>query len=313
MPAEQRFSRRTFLQAATTATVAGALSQPIDASAADKRSMRIIDCHAHIYGEDEKNYPTIPKPYRPPKDKGTITHLKREMAAVGVNYVTAIQTSTFYRWDNRFTADSARKHKEFMVGVVTLDPDDPRSPAKLKRYVEKFHVRGMRSIPAKSGKLDDPGVEKLWTLAERLKIVINVLTNRDKLAEVKRLCKRHAKLRVVIDHCLNLKAGPTLKPTLKAMLSLAELPNVHAKLTFIPTGTAQSYPCRDMHATCREVIKAFTPSRCVWGSDFPCELWCPKITYAQHLRIFTHELGLEQKSLKEILGGTAHRLWFQRG
>ena len=274
--------------------------------------MRIIDCHAHIYGEDEQKYPTVPKPYRPPKNKGTISHLKQEMAAAGVQYVTAIQTSSFYRWDNRFTADSALEHKKFMVGVVTLDPDDSGSPAKLKQYVEKYNVQGMRSVPAKSGKIDDPGVDKLWAMAERSKIVINVLTNRDKLAEIKRLCKRHPKLRVVIDHCLNLKAGPTLKPTLKAMQSLAELPNTHAKLTFIPTGSQQQFPCKDMHDACQAVIKVFTPSRCVWGSDFPCELWCPKLTYTQHLRIFTHELELDEKTQLEILGGTAHRLWFQR-
>jgi predicted TIM-barrel fold metal-dependent hydrolase len=68
--------------------------------------MLIIDCHAHIYGDDEKKYPAIDKPYRPPNGTGTLEHLRREMKAAGVQYVTAIQTSTFYRWDNRFTADS---------------------------------------------------------------------------------------------------------------------------------------------------------------------------------------------------------------
>ena len=49
------------------------------------------------------------------------------MRANGVRYVTAIQTSTFYRWDNRFTIDSARRNKDTMVAVCTLDPDDPIS------------------------------------------------------------------------------------------------------------------------------------------------------------------------------------------
>ena len=56
----------------------------------------------------------------------------------------------------------------------------------------------------------------------------------------------------------------------------------------------------------------FGPQRCVWGSDFPCELWCPKITYAQHLQIFTEELGLDASTKQVILGETAHRLWFQK-
>lgn len=271
----------------------------------------IIDCHAHIYGEDERKYPTIEKPYRPPEGTGTVAHLKREMRSAGVRYVTAIQTSTYYRWDNRFTADSARLNSDFMVAVVTLDPDDPNSPALLERYVHESNVRGMRSIPAKSGKLDDPGVARLWATAERLGIVINALVGRDKRAQVEALARRHPRLRVVIDHCLNLAAGPGLEPTLEDMRALAALPNVHAKLTFIPTGSAEPYPCRDMHDACRQVVEAFGPKRCVWGSDFPCELWTPKTTYAMHLKIFTHELGFDAATKRAILGETAYGLWFE--
>ena len=65
-----------------------------------------------------------------------------------------------------------------------------------------------------------------------------------------------------------------------------------------------------MHDPCRSVIAAFGPERCVWGSNFPCELWNPKVTYAQHLAIFTRELGLETEEKRAILGETAKRLWF---
>jgi predicted TIM-barrel fold metal-dependent hydrolase len=292
-------------------TAAGLLTADTSYSTEDKSPMLVIDCHSHIYGEDEKKYPTIEEPYRPPEGKGTISHLQREMKAAGVRSATAIQTSTFYRWDNRFTADSARDNKEFLVGVVTLNPDEPESPELLERYVREYNVRGMRSIPAKSGKLDDPGVARLWATAERLGIVINALVNRDKRGEVETLAKKHPDLSVVIDHCLNLKAGPELEATLQDVLALASLPNVNAKLTFIPTGSAEPYPCRDMHKACRTIIDTFGPDRCVWGSDFPCELWCPKVTYSQHLQIFTDVLNLDEPTKKAVLGETAHRLWFK--
>jgi predicted TIM-barrel fold metal-dependent hydrolase len=274
--------------------------------------MLIIDCHAHIYGEDEKKYPTIDKPYRPPKGKGTLDHLRREMKASGVRHVTAIQTSTFYRWDNRFTADSSRANADWMVGVCTLDPDDPHSPGLLEEYVRDYNVRGMRSIPAASGRLDDPGVRKLWETAEKLGIVINVLVNRDKRDELSAMLARQPKLNVVLDHCLNIKIGKELDAIVADTVKLARHPNLHAKLTFIPTGSAEAYPCRDLHDACRAVIKAYGPDRCVWGSDFPCELWCPKVTYAQHLKLFTHELGLDQPAQEAILGKTAQRLWLAK-
>ena len=304
--------RRRFLKSATAGIAVAAAGS---AAAVDNDDdLVIIDCHAHIYGTDENRYPTVPEPYRPPKDTGTVAHLRREMGASGVKYVTAIQTSSYYRWDNRFTADSSRKHSQFMAGVVTLDPDNPQTPWVMAHLVERFNARGMRSIPAASGRLDDPGVDALWATAERLGIVINVLTGREKLAEIEALIGRHPKLRIVIDHCLNLRIGPELEPTLEAMQTLAKHENVHAKLTFIPTGTKQPFPCRDLHDACHTVIKAFGPDRCVWGSDFPCELWLKdsKVTYAQHLRIFTHELGLDRMARRDILGRTAFKLWFVR-
>jgi predicted TIM-barrel fold metal-dependent hydrolase len=173
-----------------------------------------------------------------------------------------------------------------------------------------LNVRGIRSIPAKNGRFDDPGVEGLWRAADRLGIVVNVLANPDQHGEITTLVRRHPKLRIVIDHCLNIKAGDTLESAVKAMRTLAAYPTLHAKLTFLPTGSAEKYPFRDLHEPCRDVIKAFGPDRCVWGSDFPCELWCPKVTYAEHLRLFTHELELDESSQRAILGETAKRLWF---
>ena len=301
-------NRREFLQAAALGAVATASHGLV--GAADDEPPLIIDCHAHIYGEDEQKYPTIENPYRPPEGTGTVAHLKREMDAAGVRYVTAIQTSTFYRFDNRFTADSSRDNREFGAVVCTLNPDDRASPAMLRKYAEDYNVRGMRSIPAASGKLDDPGVAALWSTAEELGIVINVLVNADKQVEIETLVDRHPKLNVVIDHCLNIKAVPTAAPTVKAMQALAELPTLHAKLSFIPTGTAEEYPFRDMHEPCHAVIEAFGPQRCVWGSDFPCELWCPNVSYADHLKLFTHELGLSDSAQRAILGETPKRLWF---
>ena len=120
----------------------------------------------------------------------------------------------------------------------------------------------------------------------------------------------HRELPVVLDHCLSLKAGPDFDATVSKVVELARHPNLHAKLTFMPTGSAEEYPFRDMHDACKLFIEAFGPERCVWGSDFPVELWCPKVTYEQHLRIFRDHLGLTPDELAAVLGGTAERLWF---
>lgn len=303
-------TRRRFMQTAGIATAALATSSQ-SILAADGKPELIIDCHAHLYGEDDKKYPPRESPNRPPAGRGTLAHLKSEMKANGVSHVTVVQPSSYYHWDNRFTADTSRNNADFIAGIVTLDPDNPYSPEMMRYYVSEFNVRGMRSVPAKSGKLDDPGVEKLWATAERLGIVINVLTKHDKYEEIKTLARRHPKLSIVLDHCLGLKLDENFEVTLDALIELAKFPNLHAKLTLIPLGTKQPYPCRDMYDSCKTLIDAFTPQRCVWGSHFPTVLFQPNVSYSQHLKIFTHELGLDEGSIKAILGETAYRLWFQ--
>ena len=66
-----------------------------------------------------------------------------------------------------------------------------------------------------------------------------------------------------------------------------------------------------MHDACKRFINAYGPDRCIWGSDFPLELWAPKVTYNDHLRIFQEDLGLNPEEQTAILGGTAECLWFK--
>ncbi|MFN3322364.1 MAG: amidohydrolase family protein [Bryobacteraceae bacterium] len=272
--------------------------------------MRIVDTHAHIYARDEERYPPIDKPLRPPGGKGTLGDLRVESSANRVEKCCLIQTSSFYRFDNRYTCDSARVSGDWAAGVCTLDPDDPHSPGLLMRYAREYGIKGMRSIPARGGRLDHPGVRALWKTAADQGLVINVLVNRDKTEEVDRLLAEFPGLQVVLDHCMNLKAGPEAEAILADVLRLSRRKNLHAKVTFVPTGSATGYPCTDMHGYAMKVIESYGAERCVWGSNFPCELWTPKVSYAEHLRIFREDLSLSDAQRAEILGGTAMRLWF---
>jgi predicted TIM-barrel fold metal-dependent hydrolase len=272
--------------------------------------MDIVDTHAHIYSPDENRYPPIDDPLRVPGGKGSIEDLRAESRDNGVAACCIIQTSTYYRFDNSYIADSAKAHPDWTAGVVTLSPDHPESPLMLARLVKEYGIKGMRSIPAQDGRLDHPGVRALWRTALDLGVVINVLTNRDKADQVDAMLADFPTLPVVLDHCLNLKVGPERDAILEAVLFLSRRPNLNAKVTFVPTGSATGYPCADMHDTAVKVIDAYGPERCVWGSDFPCELWTPKVSYAEHLKIFQHDLPLSQSAREQVLGGTARRLWF---
>jgi L-fuconolactonase len=307
--------------------------------------MPITDTHAHIYSPDETRYPMIDDPLRPPAGTGTIAHLRQEMGANGVERVVAIHTSTTYRWDNRFITDSARENAPWMVGVCTLNPNDPVSPDLLRRYVAECNVRGMRSVPGGDPlRLDHPGVDALWSTAEELGIVINALIRVELADQLETMLQRHPNLNVVLDHCMYPKAadglqGETLQrclalaqypnlnvvldhcmypkaadglqgETLQRCLALAQYPNLHAKLTWLVESSDEAYPFADTYPLLRAVIDAYGPERCVWGSDFPTELWTPKATYTQAIECFRDRLGLSDAEREAILSTTPGRLWF---
>ncbi|MCH8910161.1 MAG: amidohydrolase family protein [Chloroflexi bacterium] len=273
--------------------------------------MNIIDAHPHIYSGDRQKYPTIDDPWNP-GEPATAEDLKSKMDDAGVDRAVFIQTSTFYGHDNRYVMDSTRRHSEWATGVVTLSPDNPQHIEVLENAVSNYSVRGLRGTTDQNGKIGSSNVKRLWIKARDLGIVVNcmVMDDLDRVSEIEALANHLDNLRIVIDHCFMLNTFRKTEATLVALERLSKLPNIHAKLTSGTHGSARVYPHEDMHGPLKRVIEAFTPDRCVWGSNFPNALWSKGTSYAQNLSIFTEELGLSQPEQQAILGGTAERLWF---
>jgi predicted TIM-barrel fold metal-dependent hydrolase len=297
--------------------------------------MPIIDAHTHIYSPDEKRYPParelltegwtgkpMSQPLRPPGGNAAVEDLRRESQSAGVTAACIVQTSTFYRFDNRYICDSARSNSDWVAGICTLDPDDPYSPSVLAHDTNVYRLRGLRSIPGKDG-LDSEGVRALWKGSADLGIVVNVLISwtdskggwywgKEHLPGFHRMLEDFPGLPVVLDHCLNIQAGhPQTGDALAALQRLAKYQNVHAKMSWVAAGSRKPFPCSDTHPLCYKIIETFGPERCVWGSAYPSALWTPRLTYRDHLRIFTHELELTSETRAAVLGKTARKLWFR--
>ncbi len=275
----------------------------------------IVDTHAHIYSEDTARYPLCADPYLPPTGTGTLSHLRGEMERNGVDRVVMVHTFTAYRWDNRLVADVVRECREFATGVCALNPNDPGSPSTLERYHQECGIRGLRVFPVEGPdgvrSFELTGHVALWEKCAELGIVVCALINPPEIPALRRMLERFPGVPVVLDHCANLAAGDAPDSgNLRSVLALAGYPNLHAKLSFVVTGSDGGYPCEDTLPLARKVIEAFGPERCTWGSDFPCELWIPRATYAEHLRLFTQEIDLDPAGREAVLGGTARRLWF---
>lgn len=273
--------------------------------------MAIVDTHAHIYSEDTEIYPQIPEPYLPPPGRGTIEDLKSEVSANNIDRVVVVQTFTVYQHDNRLTIDTVRENQDWTTGVLNLDPFDDGS-VNLMEEALSIGVRGNR---VSAGWQTDgtvlPEHQRLWEAAQRLGVVLCALLNPPNCRSLANLLKAFPDVPVVLDHCANLSATDfPNSDNLKTVLELAQFENLYAKLSFVVTGSEDEFPCRDMFDGVRQITDAYTPARCIWGSDFPTSLWIPKVTYQQHLAIFQEHLGLSETERAAILGETAMNLWF---
>jgi predicted TIM-barrel fold metal-dependent hydrolase len=283
-------------------------------TASEDKMSQIIDTHAHIYDPNETRYPKIAGPLRPPEGTGDIGHLRKEMNTAGVARVVLVQTGTAYRWDNRLLADSARAHADWAVGVCTLDPAAPESMTELERLVAGFNVKGLRMEPARFDPptFDHPAARRLWAAAQRLKVVLCAHIRSSFTSELAALLADFPEVPVVLDHAAYPRAAEGVESvTVTQVTELARFPNLNLKLTFAVTGSDEEYPFRDMHPILWRLIEAFGPDRCMWGSDFPCELWLKgKATYQSHLSLFTEALGLSENEQRSIFWTTPMRIWF---
>ena len=90
-------------------------------------------------------------------------------------------------------------------------------------------------------------------------------------------------------------------------LSLSE--RVFAKLTLLPLASREPFPFLDVHWMVRELVDAFGPERCLFGTNFPQAQYSPHVSYEQVVSLFTDVIDLSPSEREWILGGTASGLW----
>ena len=276
--------------------------------------MRIVDTHAHLYHPDENKYPMIEQPSRPPEGTGTIEHLHRETQQAGVARALLVQTGSAYQWDNRLVAATAAANPDWTAAVCNLNPAAATSVDELKRLVENANVKGLRLEPTRgeSPLFYHPGSVRLWEAARELGVVICAHLNQGFLGQLAKMLEQFPDVPTVLDHCAYPQVDRGIEDELvKEVSALATYGQLRVKLTFGVTASKREFPFRDTHPLLHHFIEVFGPERCMWGSDFPCEHWLKKSTYAQHLDVFREELGLSKGVQEAILVQTPTQLWFE--
>ncbi len=271
----------------------------------------IIDAHTHIFTTDTGLYPLADPTagYRPDTD-GSAALLRRRMDAAGVDRALTI-TAGFYGWDNRYSLDQLEGNEDWLAVGVLIDPASDAAPAELERAVRQgaCGLRIQRHLFYHAS-LDDPISTPLWAKAADLDLTVDINAIHEEYGSVENRVRQFPDTRFILDHCGYVSG--TLRPAgnnVAPVLAMARYSNVYVKLTFLPLASQASYPFNDVHWMVRELVDAFGPERCLFGTNFPSEQYSPAAGMGQILSLFTDEINLSDEERSWILGGTAARLW----
>jgi L-fuconolactonase len=233
-----------------------------------------IDAHQHYWDPARGDYewltPELKLLYRPfgPNDLAPL----REAAGVARTVVVQAAPSID---ETRYLLDLAR-HEASIAGVVGWAPLLlPTAPAVIAAFAHEPKFKGVR--PMLQDLPDDtwianpdlaPAIEAL--IAHDL--AFDALIYARHVAPLETFATRFPALRIVIDH----GAKPPIRDGragfqnwLDAITRLAQLPNVHCKLSGLVTEAAFGWTAATLQPYVEHLLASFGAARLMWGSDWP--------------------------------------------
>ena len=239
------------------------------------------------------------------KDPISYEDLRVRMADAGVDRAVLVPPS-FAGARNDYSLEAATKYPEqfaVMASVPLNKPEGRQVLEDLKRRPGFLGVRLTFHHEKDESWVRDGTANWFWPLAEKMNIAVmmNAPTNHKEIGEV---AQRHPGLRLIFDH-MGVKGAKNDKLIvgLANMMEVAKHPNIFVKLTLAPTCSSEPYPYRNIHPYLRQLIDAFTPHRCFWGSDLSSLLRRSKGTYREAVTMFTEEMDfLSKEDLEWVMG-----------
>lgn len=242
---------------------------------------------------DPERYPWHPLLGYTPKAAAPVEALLARMEAAGVGAAVLVQPS-YYGYDHRYLQEALARDPERLRGVCLADPAAPAFAAGCRgvRLNAVGHPgRGWLTATAEAG---------CWAAAEAAELVLCAQCGPEQVGEFAGLAAGRPGLPCVLDHLGRGGWGD--------LLAAAEVPNLHVKVSGLAAVSAEPYPHRDLWPVVAEVVRAFGPERCLFGTDASGTDPAP---YLAQVELWRELFPLPPAGREAVLGGTAHRLFWR--
>ena len=177
--------------------------------------------------------------------------------------------------DNSYQTSCVNQYPDRLISVVAVDNKNSNAPEHLEQLVE-HGAKGIRLTPDTRSVSRDP--IEIWRKADELGIPVSLKGNPEILQskDFLSLLLELPNLQIVVEHLGGLNHPISLSRQRKAILSLSQFPNVHMKFhglgelsnQIIPASAENIFEVEGI-GFLKDAIKTFSPSRMMWGSDFP--------------------------------------------
>jgi L-fuconolactonase len=234
--------------------------------------VRRVDSHVHLWALARGDYgwltPDLAPLYR---DFGR-ADLVPLIAAAAIDAVVLVQAAPSEAETRYLLAEASRDQcVAGVVGWVDMAAHDARS--RIAVLAEDRRLKGIRPMIH-----DIPEID--WMLRPELAPAFRALIDHDlafdalvrpaHLTPLRRLVDRHPDLRVVIDHGAKpVVVGGQFDDWAVAMTGFASDTPVFCKLSGLVTESGADWTENRLRPYVDHLVDAFTPSRLMWGSDWP--------------------------------------------
>jgi predicted TIM-barrel fold metal-dependent hydrolase len=264
-----------------------------------------IDCHNHLF--DPARFAYHPDaPYAPSgQEVAPLEQFNQVMDAYGVRHALLVGPNSGYHTDNRCLLHALASGQGRFKGIAVVDRHI--SLEQLAALREQGVV-GVAFNPAMYGVASLHDVGPLFGKLAELGLFAQIQVCEDQLVELLGLIERSA-VRVLIDHCGRPDAAAgTQQAGFQALLRLARHGRASVKLSGMQKFAATAALHAQSSAFVHELIHAFGPQACVWGSDWPFIRQQTRVDYGPLLKL-AERLMPDPHLRRTIMWDTPRRLF----
>lgn len=237
----------------------------------------MIDSHHHFWKYDPTELPWISEDMHPLRRDCLAPELAHDLDLSGVHQVISVQARCSAE-ENQFLLDQAKQSDELVAAIVAWAPlASSKIRDFLDQYVNESLIKGVREIVQGTPEEQflnnadfDHGIHELT----HRDLAFDLLVFHNQLPAAIAFADRHPNQRIVLNHCGKppIQAGEFSKTWARNIRELARRPHVYCKLSGLTTeieGEITTSTTDLIRPYFDSILKAFTPSRIMYGSDWP--------------------------------------------